>query len=63
MRFNITGKWRALHNDECHSVNYSPNIIKMFKSRIMRLVGHVACRGQEKVIQMFFLEIPKGMYY
>lgn len=48
IRFNVTGKWRTLHNEKRHSVNSSPNIIKMFKSRFMRLVGH------EKVINIVF---------
>jgi hypothetical protein len=48
IRFNIRGKWRTLHNEEHHSVNSSPNIIKIFKSGRMRLVG------LEKVIQIIF---------
>jgi hypothetical protein len=28
--------WRKLHNDELHSLNSSPNIVRVFKSRRMR---------------------------
>jgi hypothetical protein len=39
------GSWRKLHNDELHSLYYSPNIIRVIKSRRMRWAGHVARMG------------------
>jgi len=39
------GSWRKLHNDEIHSL-YSPNIVRVIKSRRMRWVGHVASMGE-----------------
>jgi len=36
-----TGEWRRLHNEELYDL-YSPNIIRMIKSRKIRWVGHVA---------------------
>jgi hypothetical protein len=30
------GSWRKLHNDELHSLCYSPNIVRVIKSRRMR---------------------------
>jgi hypothetical protein len=38
-RDEVTGDWRKLHNEELHN---SPNIIRMIKSRRMRLAEHVA---------------------
>jgi hypothetical protein len=38
----VIGGWRKLHNEELHNLYCSSNIIKMIKSRRMRLVGHVA---------------------
>jgi hypothetical protein len=30
------GSWRKLHNDELHSLYFSPNIVRLIKSRRMR---------------------------
>jgi hypothetical protein len=35
----MTGGWRKLHNEELHNVHSSPSIIRMIKSRGMRLAG------------------------
>jgi len=40
--------WKKLHNDAFHSLYSSPNIVRVIKSRRMRLVGHVADMGQVK---------------
>jgi hypothetical protein len=41
-RNEVIGGWRRLHNVELHNL-YSPaNIIRIIKSRRMRLAGHVA---------------------
>jgi hypothetical protein len=44
-RGKVTGGWRKLHNEELHNVYFSPNIIRMIKSRRMRWTGHVARIG------------------
>jgi hypothetical protein len=45
-RDEVTGDWRKLHNEELHSLYFSQSIIRMIKSRRLRLAGHVArmCR-------------------
>jgi hypothetical protein len=40
-RDEVTGDWRKLHNDELHNFYSSPNIIRMIKSKRMRLAGYV----------------------
>jgi hypothetical protein len=43
----VTGDWRKLHNEELHNLYSSPNIIRMIKSRRMRLAQHVARMGKQ----------------
>jgi hypothetical protein len=44
----VSGKWRKLQSEELHYMYSSPNIIRVTKSRRMRWVGHVACKGNER---------------
>jgi hypothetical protein len=44
------GSWRKLHNDEFHSLYSSPNIVRVIKSRRMKWAGHVARKGEGRVI-------------
>jgi hypothetical protein len=41
----VAGGWRRLHN-ELHNLYTSPNIVKMVKSRRIRLVGHATHTGE-----------------
>jgi hypothetical protein len=40
------GSWRKFHNDELHSLYFSPNNFRMIKSRRMRWAGHVTRMGE-----------------
>jgi hypothetical protein len=42
----VTGGWRKLHNEEL--LNLYSSIIRMIKSRRMRLAGHVASAGEKR---------------
>jgi hypothetical protein len=48
LRDEVTGGWKKLHNEELHNLYSSPSIIKMIKSRRMRLAGHVARIGEKR---------------
>jgi hypothetical protein len=45
-RYEVTGEWRKLHNEELNVLYCSSNIVRVIKSRIMRWVGHVARIGE-----------------
>jgi hypothetical protein len=45
-RDEVTGGWRKLHNEELHKLYSSPDIIRMIKSREMRLAEHVASKSE-----------------
>jgi hypothetical protein len=49
----VKGEWRKLHNEELNGP-YSPNIVRVIKSRRMRWAGHVACMGRGDVCKRFW---------
>ena len=40
-----TWEWRKLHNEELNDLCCSPSIVRVIKSRRMKLAGHVARMG------------------
>jgi hypothetical protein len=44
----VTGGCRKLHNEELRDLYSSPSIIRMSKSRRLRLAGHVARLGEKR---------------
>jgi hypothetical protein len=41
-RYEVTGEWRKLHNEELNDLYCSQNIIRVIISRRIRWAGHVA---------------------
>jgi hypothetical protein len=54
------GSWRKLYNDELHSLYFSPNIVRVIKSRRLRWAGHVARMGQGRGVNRFLVGRPEG---
>jgi hypothetical protein len=52
-RDEARGEWRKLHNEELNYLYSSPNIIRVIKSRRMRLAGHVGRMGRGEVYTGF----------
>jgi len=42
-RERVEGGSRRLHNEEPHNLNFSPNVVRVIKSRRMECAEHVAC--------------------
>jgi hypothetical protein len=51
--------WRKLHNDELHSLYFSPNIVRVIKSRRMSWVGHVARMGERRGVYRILVGRPE----
>jgi hypothetical protein len=41
----VTGEWRKLHTEQFNNLQFSPNIIRVIKSKKIRWAGHIACMG------------------
>jgi hypothetical protein len=54
------GSWRKLHNDELHSLYFSPNIFRVIKSRRMGWVGHVARMGEGRGVYRVLIGRPES---
>ena len=42
-------EWRRLLNEEFHSFYFSPNIVRVIKSRMLRWAGHVARMEESRI--------------
>jgi hypothetical protein len=56
----VTGEWRRLHNEELNDLYSSSNIIRVIKSRRMRLAGHVARMGEGRGAYRILVGRPEG---
>ena len=57
-RFEVTGEWRKLHNEELSDLYFSPNIFRVIKLR-MRWTGHVARMGERRVVYRVLVGKPE----
>jgi len=53
-RYEVTGEWRKLHNEELNDLYSSPSIVRVMKSRRMRWAGHVALWWRGEVYTGFW---------
>jgi hypothetical protein len=53
------GSWRKSHNDELHSLYFSPNV-RVIKLRRRRWAGHVAHMGEGRSVYRVLVGTRKG---
>jgi len=58
-RDEVTGEWKKLHNEELNDLYCSSDIVRVTKSRRMKWVGHVARRGERRVIYRILVWKPE----
>jgi hypothetical protein len=56
----VTGEWRKLHGEELNDLYSSPNIIRVIKSRRMRLAWHVARLRERRGAYTVLVGKPEG---
>jgi len=56
----VTGEWRRLLNEERNDPYSAPNIIRLAKSRRMRLTGHVVRMGEKRGAFRILVGEPEG---
>jgi hypothetical protein len=49
-----------LHIHELHSLYSTPNVVRVIKSRRMRWAGHVARRGEGRIVHRLLVGRPEG---
>ena len=58
-RDEVTGEWKRIHNEELNDLYFSPNTIRVIKSRI-RYAGRVARMGERRGVYRILVGIPEG---
>jgi hypothetical protein len=59
-RFEVTGGWRKLHNEELRNLYSSPSIIRIIKSRRMEWAGHLALMGEKRNASRLLVGMSEG---
>jgi hypothetical protein len=59
-RNEVTGEWRRLNNKDLYALYFSPNIIRVIKSRRLRWAGHVARMGERRGEYRALVRKPEG---
>jgi hypothetical protein len=58
-RDEATREWRKLHDEKVSDLFFSPNIVQVIKSKIMRWLGHVARMGERTGVYRVLVGKPE----
>jgi hypothetical protein len=56
----LRGERRKLHNEQINNLYYSPNIIRVIKSRTITWAGHVVRMGERRGAKRVLVEKSEG---
>ena len=56
----VMGEWRKLYNEELNDLYYSPNIVRVIKSRRKKRTGNVASKGERKGVYRVLVGKTEG---
>jgi hypothetical protein len=56
----VTGEWRKLHNEKLNDLYSLPNIVRVVKSRRIRLACHVARMAEDRGVYRVLVGNPEG---
>jgi hypothetical protein len=59
-RYEVTGEWRKLHNEELNDLYSLPNNVRVVKSRRMRCAVHVTRMEEERGVHRVLVGKPEG---
>jgi len=59
-RDEVTREWLRLHNEELNDLYFSPNIVRVIKSRRKRWAGDVVRMGEERGAYRVLVGKPEG---
>jgi hypothetical protein len=59
-RDKVRGEWRKLYNDVVNDNYFSPNVMRVIKSRRMRCTVHVARMGERRSVYRVLEGKPEG---
>ena len=59
-RDEVTEEWWKLHSEELNNLYFSPNIVRVIKSRRMKWAGHVAHMGERRGVYRVLVGKPEG---
>jgi len=56
----VTGEWRKLHHEDLNDLYSSPSLVRVTKSRRVRLAGHITCMGESGGVYRVLVGKPEG---